>query len=90
MGVLVGDPQARENYLPQYPQTGGHMPNPTESLSPESSDEEIRKAIGDAVAQMMEEGFNQEQAVAIAFQQAAKATGKDIAPPEQSRSRGAV
>ena len=67
-----------------------HGTSPTESLTPDSSDEEIRKAIGDAVTQMMDEGFNQEQAVAIAFQQAAKATGKDIAPPEQSRSRSAV
>lgn len=63
---------------------------PTESLSPDSSDDEIRKAIGDAVAQMMDEGFNQEQAVAVAFEQAAKATGKDIAPEQPARSRSAV
>lgn len=68
------------------------MATPAESLTPDSSDEDIRKAIGDSVAQMVDEGFNQEQAVAVAFQQAAKATGKDIAPPpeEQTRSRSAL
>ena len=66
------------------------MPSPTESLNSDSSDEEIRKAIGDAISQMVDEGFNQDQAIAIAFQQAAKATGKDLAPPEQARSRSAT
>ncbi len=66
------------------------MPMPTETLKPESSDEEIRKAISDAVAAMVAEGFPQDQAVAIAIQQASKATGKDLAPERPSRSRSAV
>ena len=66
------------------------MPMATESLTSESSDEEIRKAIADAVSTMVSEGFPQDQAVAIAIQQASKATGKDLAPQRESRSRGAV
>lgn len=65
------------------------MPMPTEALKPESSDEEIRKAVGDAVAQLVDEGFPQEQAVAIALEQARKATGKDIGPERETRSRSA-
>lgn len=66
------------------------MPTMSESLKPESSDQEIRKAIEDTVSKLVEEGFNQEQAVAIAFEQAEKATGKTLARPQQSRSRSAL
>ncbi len=66
------------------------MPTMSESLKPESSDQEIQKAIGDTVSKLVEEGFNQDQAVAIAFQQAEKATGKQLARPQQSRSRSAL
>ncbi|KKN47225.1 hypothetical protein LCGC14_0665140 [marine sediment metagenome] len=66
------------------------MPTMSESLKPESSDQEIGKAIQDTVAKLVEEGFNQDQAVAIAFQQAEKATGKQLTRPEQSRSRSAI
>ncbi len=66
------------------------MPTMSESLKPESSDQEIGKAIQDTVAKLVEEGFNQDQAVAIAFQQAEKATGKTLSRPQQSRSRSAI
>ncbi len=65
------------------------MPTMSESLKPESSDEEIRKAIGDTVTKLVDEGFNQDQAVAIAFQQAEKATGKQLQRPQQARSNSA-
>ena len=57
------------------------MPTPSESLTPESPDEAIRQAISDTVAQLVEEGFPQDQAVAVALEQARKATGKDLSPP---------
>ena len=63
------------------------MATPSEALTPDSSDEEIRKAVGETVQQLVSEGFNQDQAVAVALQQASEATGKDLAPPEQDRSR---
>lgn len=65
------------------------MPTMAEGLSPDSSDEEIRKAIGDTVSKLVEEGFAQDQAIAVAFQQAKEATGKELAPPRESRSRSA-
>lgn len=66
------------------------MPMPTETLKPESSDEEIRKAISDAVSKLVDEGFPQEQATAIAFEQARKATGKELSPARPARSRSAT
>ena len=66
------------------------MATPSESLGSESSDDEIRKAISETVAQLVNEGFSQDQAIAIALQQASGATGKDLTPPEQSRSSSAI
>ena len=65
------------------------MPTPSEGLGKDSSDEEIRKAVSDTVSQLVGEGFEQDQAVAIALEQARKATGKDLAPERGSRSRSA-
>lgn len=65
------------------------MPTMSESLKPESSDQEISKAIQDTVSKLVEEGFNQQQAVAIAFQQAEKATGKQLTRPTEARSSSA-
>ena len=65
------------------------MPTPSEGLGKDSSDEEIRKAVSDTVSQLVSEGFAQDQAVAIALEQASKATGKDLAPEQGTRSRSA-
>lgn len=65
-------------------------PQHSESLTPESSDEEIREAIMAIVEQLVSEGFNQEQAQAIALQEVSKATGRDLSPEPQSRSRSAI
>ena len=65
------------------------MPTPSDSLTSDSSDEAIRQAISDTVAQLVEEGFPQDQAVAIAFEQASEATGKELAQGGESRTRSA-
>ncbi len=54
------------------------MPTLAERLSPNSSDAQVKAAISDSIAQLMNEGRPQEQAVAIAHEQAAKATGKEL------------
>ncbi len=56
------------------------MPTLAEKLSPDSSDSQIRAAISDAIQMLMGEGREQEQAIAIAMEQARKATGKELAP----------
>ena len=65
------------------------MPTPSEGLSPDSSDDAIRKAVGDTVSMLVEEGFPQDQAVAIALEQARKATGKELAPERETKARSA-
>lgn len=65
------------------------MPTPSESLTSESSEEAVRKAISATVSQLVDEGFPQDQATAIALEQARKATGKELAPSRQSRARSA-
>jgi len=52
------------------------MPTMAEGLTPDSSDSQIKAAISDTIAQLVREGREQEEAVAIAYSQAEKATGK--------------
>jgi hypothetical protein len=52
------------------------MPLPAESLTPRSSDEEIKAAIAESIALCIEEGKEQDQCVAIAYSMAREATGK--------------
>lgn len=59
------------------------MPTPSEGLTKDSSDEEIRKAVSATISQLVDEGFPQEQAQAIALEQARRATGRESG---QSRS----
>ncbi|UCE90800.1 MAG: hypothetical protein JSV90_05030 [Methanobacteriota archaeon] len=56
------------------------MPTPAESLTKDSSDEEIREAVGKAIEMLVGEGMAQDQAVAVAMEQARRATGKDLQP----------
>jgi hypothetical protein len=56
-------------------------PTPAESLTPQSSPEEVKKATSDCISQLMKEGGRpQEQCVAICMSQARKATGKQLKP----------
>ena len=55
------------------------MPTPAEGLTRESADDAVKQAISATVRQLVEEGFEQRQAVAIAFSQARKSTGKELA-----------
>jgi predicted NBD/HSP70 family sugar kinase len=57
------------------------MPLPTESLTKDSSDQEIQQAISDAIAQLVNEGRDQQQAIAIAYSTARQATGGKPASP---------
>lgn len=55
------------------------MPLSTESLNPNSTDEQIREIISQSIAKCMEEGGrDQKQCAAIAFETARKATGKEL------------
>ena len=51
------------------------MPLATESLTDQSSEEEIRRAISKAIEQLINEGREPDQAKAIAYETARKATG---------------
>ncbi len=54
------------------------MPMPVDTLRPQSSVDEISKAISDSIAQCVNEGKEQKQCVAIAFSIARKRTGKNL------------
>ena len=55
------------------------MPTLAEKLTPSSSSGQISAAISDSIAQLIREGREQDQAIAIAHEQARKATGKELA-----------
>lgn len=55
------------------------MPSPAESLSSNSSDEQIQQAISSSIEQCMREGGReQDQCIAIAYEMARKATGRHL------------
>ena len=54
------------------------MSTMAEGLSPSSSDAQIKAAISDSIAQLINEGYPQDQAIKIAYEQAKKATGKEL------------
>lgn len=54
------------------------MPTPAESLTSESSEEAVTDAVEKTISQLVREGFEQDQAVAIAFNQAKTATGREL------------
>lgn len=57
------------------------MPTLAEGLSPTSSEAQIKAAISDTIAQLVNEGTPQDQAIAIAYSMAEKATGKTFPKP---------
>lgn len=54
------------------------MPTLAEKLTPSSSKGQISAAISDTIAHYMDKGRPQDQAVRIAYEQASKATGKEL------------
>lgn len=54
------------------------MPAPAEGLNKDSKDEAILDAIEKTISQLVREGFEQDQAVAIAHEMARKATGRQL------------
>lgn len=54
------------------------MPTMAQNLTPDSSEAQIKAAISAAIAQLVREGTPQDQAVAIAYEQARKSTGKEL------------
>ena len=56
------------------------MPTLAEKLTSSSSDAQIKAAISNSIQELMNAGREQQQATAIAYEQARKATGKDLAP----------
>lgn len=52
------------------------MPMPTDSLTKESSDEEIRRAISATISMLVDEGRPQDQAMAIAMDSARRNAGR--------------
>jgi hypothetical protein len=63
------------------------MPTPAEGLSQESTEEAVRDAISRTIQQLVSEGFEQEQAAAVAFEQARRATGRELRPTGPRRTR---
>jgi len=52
------------------------MPLPVQSLSPDSSVDQIKKAISDSISQCVDEGKPQDQCTAMAYRFAEEATGR--------------
>jgi len=52
------------------------MPLPVENLSAQSTEEEIRTALSESIAQCIREGRSREQCAAIAYNYARERTGK--------------
>lgn len=62
------------------------MPLPTENLTKDSSMDEIREAISRAISQLVDEGREQDQAIAIAYSTAREAAGR-VPPRRGSKLR---
>lgn len=54
------------------------MPTAAERLTKDSSEEQVKKAISESISMLVHEGRPQEQAIAIAYSQARKATGRSL------------
>jgi len=59
------------------------MPLKVEGLTPASSDEEVKGAISDSIAQCVREGKEQKVCVAMVYTMARGATNKGL-PPKQA------
>jgi SOS response regulatory protein OraA/RecX len=65
------------------------MPTPADRLTERSTPEEIQQAISTTISQLVNEGYPQDQAVAIAYSQARRATGKPLNSPRR-KSRNLI
>lgn len=54
------------------------MPTMAQKLTKQSSPGAISAAISDSISQLVKEGYPQDQAIRVAHEQAAKATGKEL------------
>lgn len=63
------------------------MPTPAESLTKDSKEDAVVDAISRSIAQLVKEGYDQEQAAAIAYSQAREATGRELRPRGPRRAR---
>ena len=54
------------------------MPTPADNLNPNSTEEEIKAAISNTIAQLIREGRDKDQAVAMAFDMVKRKTGKNM------------
>lgn len=64
------------------------MPSPAQSLTPNSSPEEIDAALKATVMQLIDEGVPQEEAVAQAMEQVRRATGQALGPRTGGPNQG--
>lgn len=62
-------------------------PTLAEGLTPDSSEAQIKAAISSTIAQLVNEGYPQDQAIAISHEQAEKAIGRSI--PRAGGGKGA-
>lgn len=62
------------------------MPMPAESLTPDSTDADIKSAISSSIKMCMDEGGKQDQCVAIAYSMAKRATGGTRSPEGRIRA----
>ena len=66
------------------------MPMAAESLTPDSTDADVRAAISSSVEMCMKEGGKQDQCVAMAYSMAAKATGRSAGGGATGRVRAGL
>lgn len=64
------------------------MPTAATRLTKDSSLDAIKAAISETIAQLVSEGREQSQAVAIAYSQAERATGKRLGKKSKGRDLG--
>jgi len=68
------------------------MPLPIESLSPNSSPEQIKQAISASISQCVNEGKEQDVCIAMVYRMAEKATGRSssaLTTPGMEWTKGA-
>lgn len=63
------------------------MPLPTARLSKDSSEDEIRQAISDTISQLIDEGRDRDQAIAIAYDSARRQTGKSLGRAQRLKGK---
>jgi len=54
------------------------MPTSAEGLTPDTPLPQVKAAISASIAKLIDEGYEQEQAIAMAYSMARKATGREL------------